>query len=139
MTSPPPPETPRWGRPRTPPDRSSSSAPARRRSSPPPDTVRPFGSSADAGWSAASPPPESSPGSGTWSVKRLKNSYPMPTHSRHNLIALLSTVAASPRQTPKHSMVPPAISSAICAAAFFLQLIFHHPFRFSAPSIARES
>ena len=33
----------------------------------------------------------------------------------------------------------PAISSTICAAAFFPQLIFHHPFRFSAPIIARES
>ena len=32
-----------------------------------------------------------------------------------------------------------AISSTICAAAFFLQLIFHHPFRFSAPIIAQES
>jgi hypothetical protein len=52
---------------------------------------------------------------------------------------LLSTVAASPRHTPKHSMATPAISSAICAAAFFPQLIFHHPFQFSAPIIARES
>ena len=26
--------------------------------------------------------------------------YPMPTHSRHNLIALESTVAASPRIAP---------------------------------------
>ena len=34
-------------------------------------------------------------------------------------MALLSTVAASPRQTPKHSMAAPASRSAICAAAFF--------------------
>jgi hypothetical protein len=52
-------------------------------------------------------------------VKRLKTFYPMPTHSRHNLIALLSTVAASPRHTPKHSMAAPASRSVICAAAFF--------------------
>ncbi len=45
-------------------------------------------------------------------------------------MALLSTVAASPRQTPKHSMAIPAISSAACAAAFFPWLNFHHPFRF---------
>ena len=43
----------------------------------------------------------------------------MPTHSKHNLIALLNTVAASPRQAPKHSMAAPAISSTTCAAAFF--------------------
>ena len=90
-------------------------------------------------WSAASHPPVSNPEIGTWSAKRLKTFYPIPTHSRHNLIALLSTVAASPRQTPKHSMAAPAISSATCAAAFFPQLIFHHPFRFCVPIIAWES
>ena len=36
----------------------------------------------------------------------------MPTHSRHNLIALLSTVAASPRHTPKHSIAIPTTSNA---------------------------
>ena len=46
-------------------------------------------------------------------------------------MALLSTVAASPRQTPKHSMATPtASSSTTCAAAFFAWLNFHHPFRF---------
>ena len=34
-------------------------------------------------------------------------------------MALLITVAASPRHTPKHSMAAPAISSTACAAAFF--------------------
>ena len=49
-------------------------------------------------------------------------------------MALLSTVAASPRQTPKHSMAIPAISSAICAAAFFPQLIFITLSDFVSPS-----
>jgi hypothetical protein len=48
----------------------------------------------------------------------------MPTHSKHNLIALLSTVAASPRHAPKHSMAIPTTSNVACAAAFFAQLNF---------------
>ena len=51
----------------------------------------------------------------------------MPTHSRHNLIALLSTVAASPRQTPKHSMAIPTTSNMACATAFFTWLKFITP------------
>ena len=34
------------------------------------------------------------------------------------MIALLNTVAASPRHTPKHSVAIPAASSTACAAAF---------------------
>ncbi len=49
-------------------------------------------------------------------------------------MALLSTVAASPRQTPKHSMAAPAASSAICAAAFFSQLKLITLFVFLLPS-----
>lgn len=35
--------------------------------------------------------------------------YPIPTHSRHNLIALPSTMAASPLAAPKVSMLTPVI------------------------------
>ena len=54
----------------------------------------------------------------------LKISYPIPTHSRHNLIALLSTVAASPRKAPAHSITVPTAKSKACAAAFF-QCIYY--------------
>ena len=44
------------------------------------------------------------------------------SNSRHNLIALLSTVAASPRHTPKHNMAIPTTSNKACAAVFFTWL-----------------
>ena len=49
-------------------------------------------------------------------------------------MALLSTVAASPRQTPKHSMAMPASSSTVCAAAFFTWLNFITLSGFLTPS-----
>ena len=125
--SPPLPETPRWDRRRTPPDRSSSSAPAHRRSSPRPDTVRPLGNSEGAGWSIRLPPPVSSPGSAPKAARRSNSFYPIPTHSRHSLIALLSTAADSPRQTPKHTMATPASSRKTCKAAFSLWLMNNSP------------
>ena len=45
--------------------------------------------------------------------------YPIPTHSRHTLMALLSTVAVSPRSTPTHTMAAPANSKPTCAIVFF--------------------
>ena len=39
-------------------------------------------------------------------------------------MALLSTVAASPRQAPKHSMAIAAASRVTCTVVFFAWLIF---------------
>lgn len=50
-------------------------------------------------------------------------SYPIPTHSRHNLIAFESTVAASPRTAPYPIIRIAAARSVICAAALFICFI----------------
>ena len=50
-------------------------------------------------------------------------SYPIPTHSRHNLIAFESTVAASPRIAPYPIIRIAAARSVICAAALFICFI----------------
>ena len=50
-------------------------------------------------------------------------SYPIPTHSIHNLIALLSTTAASPRKIPTRKNTRPAASKKICIAfSDFIQI-----------------
>ncbi|KXB64168.1 hypothetical protein HMPREF1868_00135 [Olsenella sp. DNF00959] len=45
-------------------------------------------------------------------MRRSFFSYPIPIHSKHNLIALANTASASPRITPKHTMVIPMTSKA---------------------------
>ena len=130
--TPPLPEMPRWDRLLRPPDKNSSSTPAHISFFRFPDKVCLLENSADADSSVKLLLPGSSPGNETKSVILLILSYPIPTHSKHNLIALLSTVTASPHQMPKHSMAVPAISNTTCAAVFFTQLIFS-PFPFFCP------
>ena len=108
-------------------DRSSSSAPAHILFFRLPDKFRPSENLADADCSIKPPLPECTHGSESVFVIYQKISYPIPTHSRHNLIALLSTVAASPRKTPTHSAAVPTAKSKVCAAAFF-QCIYASPF-----------
>lgn len=47
--------------------------------------------------------------------------------SRHNLMALLSTVATSLRHTPRHTITIPTASSAACAAVFIPYFILSSP------------
>lgn len=98
--------------------RSNSLAPVHIRFSRLHDKFRPLENLADADCSIKLPLPECTRGNESVFVIYLKISYPIPTHSRHNLIALLRTVAASPRKTPKHSITVPITKSAVCAAAF---------------------
>ena len=79
------------------------------------------------GWSTKLLPPVSSLGNGTETERLPKPSYPMPTHSRHNLMALLSTVATSLRHTPRHTITIPTASSAACAAVFIPYFILSSP------------
>ena len=114
-----------WGRHRTQPDRNSSSVPARRRSFPFPDKFRPSQSSVGVCWWAGLLLPESTRESVRENEMRLLfSSYPIPTHSKHSLMALLSTEDASPLHMPKQSIAVPATSSAICAAVFCTWLNF---------------
>ena len=58
--------------------------------------------------------PESIRGSGSEGFCLISFSYPIPTHSIHNFIALLSTTAASPRKIPIRKNTRPAASKRIC-------------------------
>lgn len=56
--------------------------------------------------------------------------YPIPTHSKQSLIALLKTVSVSPRIAPKPSIIDPEISSTACDKAFFALVNSITPFIF---------
>ena len=119
LQTPLPSEAHRQGRLRMPQGRSSSSVPVHIRFFLLPDKFRPSENLTDADCSIKLPLPEYIRGSETIFAIYPKTSYPIPTHSRHNLTALLSTVTASPRKTPKHSIAIPTTKSAVCAVAFF--------------------
>ena len=97
-------------------DKSNSLVPGRTSSLHFPDK---FSLSTDSGcecWSAALQPPGSIRGSGPEGFCLISFSYPIPTHSIHNFIALLSTTAASPRKIPTRKNTRPAASKRTCVA-----------------------
>ena len=67
-------------------------------------------------WPAVLQLPETIRGSEPGSSCLILIFYPIPTHSIHNFIALLSTVAASPRKIPTRKNTRPAASKKICIA-----------------------
>ena len=67
-------------------------------------------------WSAVLQLPENIRGNQPDSSCLILIFYPIPTHSIHNFIALLSTVAASPRKIPKRKKTRPTASKKICIA-----------------------
>ena len=107
------------------PDRSNSSAPAH----------MPFflyryklslsKSSADEYWSVASPRPEAKAETEPDSAKLYETlvSYPMPTHSKHILIALVKTRLTSLRQIPTPSMAMPRVRVSSWAFVFVFHFI----------------
>ena len=67
-------------------------------------------------WSAVLQLPGTIRGSEPGSFYLILISYPIPTHSIHNFIALLSTTAASPRKIPTRKNTRPAASKKNCVA-----------------------
>ena len=56
-------------------------------------------------------------------LKKYLFFYPIPTHSRHNLIALPSTMAASPLAAPKVSMLTPVIRKKPCKILLYFNCL----------------
>ena len=101
------------------PGRNSSSVPARTWFLPFPDKCCRFQSSKSGYSCKAWQLPVSIPEKRPASVKHFFFSYPIPTHSKHNLIALSRTKPASPRQMPTASIAAPQTSRLICKTIFF--------------------
>lgn len=99
--------------------RNSSSVPARTWFLPFPDKCCRFQSSKSGYSCKAWQLPVSIPEKRPASVKHFFFSYPIPTHSKHNLIALSRTKPASPRQMPTASIAAPQTSRLICKTIFF--------------------
>ena len=97
-------------------DKSNSLVPGRTSSLHFPDKFSLWIDSGYECWSAALQLPESIRGSGPEGFCLISFSYPIPTHSIHNFIALLSTTAASPRKIPTRKNTRPAASKRICVA-----------------------